>query len=165
MGIKLKRYPEYDVTVLIFSGKLRLDDFVELCAKLDRRDRGRWLSYGDSTLDLSGIDVAHLPELKRVIASKQREIFSDTQPPNAIVYSSRAGELFVRFWQKYALAGDIHPMTPTVFSDFKAACDWLGLPEAARAEIEADVESQGAAPAAGGLRDEDRSRQDIGHRG
>lgn len=142
MGINITRHPEYGVTLLTFSGKLGIGDFVELCDKLDQRDRGRWLSYCDSTLDTTGIDVAHIPELKRVVALKQSEIFPERPPPNAIVYSSAAGEAFTRFWQKYTLAGNFHPMTPTVFSDFNAACNWLGLPQGACRKFEAEVESQ-----------------------
>lgn len=148
MGINLTRRPEYGVTLLSFSGKLGLSDFFELCEKIDARDRCRWLSYCDSTLDLTEIDVAHLPELKRVAASKQAEIFPEGTPPNAVVYSSKAGEDFIRFWQKYTLAGKLHPMTPAVFSDLNAACHWLGLPQDACRTIEAEVKSQGATPPA-----------------
>lgn len=139
MSVKLNRYPEYGVTLFVFSGALGVDDVALLCHMLDSRDCEKWLSYFDPTSDFSGIAVGQLPELKRALEKCQVEACGGVRQPNAMVVVSSAGENFARFWREYTLIGSVNPMTPTVFSDFRAACDWLGLPEAARAKFEAEV--------------------------
>lgn len=139
MSVKLERYPEYGVTFLVFGGAIGGDDVDKLCRMLGPRDCGKWLSYFDATSDFSGIAVGQLPELKRALEKCQVEACGGVQQPNAIVVASSAGEGFARFWREYTLIGSVHPMTPTVFSDFRAACDWLDLPEPARVRLAAEV--------------------------
>lgn len=141
MGIKLTRHPEYDVTLLIFSGPLKAEQMIEQFRALDKRDRGHWLSYFDTSADLTEVDIAHLPALRHIVAAKGKELFGD--PPrrrcSAIVYCSTVTEQFFKFWRNYAAAGEAHPTTPGLFSSFKAACDWLGLPEGACTTLEAEA--------------------------
>lgn len=139
MEFKIDRYPEYGVTFLGFSGPIDADGVVRLCGMLDRRDDGRWFSYCDPTVDATAMIVARIPQLKLAIASKQREIFGDAPQPNAIVYATKRGEELARFWRNYTLKGDVRPMTPALFPDFKAACAWLGLAGDACAKFKAEV--------------------------
>jgi hypothetical protein len=141
MSVRLRRYPEYGVTFFMFSGVLVADELRRLFEGLDRRDAGRWLSYGDDTVEMTGIKVSDLPALKQLMHGKQKELFGDSPPPNAMVYSSKHGEELLRFWQLYTLIGDVRPMTPAVFSNLNAACRWLTLPADACAKFEAEVGS------------------------
>ena len=139
MTFELKRYPELGITLIMFSGDVSVDDVIKLFGSLDNRDAGRWLTYCDPTVTTGALGVDVVPRLKQLIADKQSAIFDGAYPRNAMVYASRAGEEFLIFWQRYTLTGDVHPMTPAIFSDFKAACDWLGLSEAAHAKLKAEV--------------------------
>lgn len=147
MTIELKRYAEYGVTLMVFSGALTAEQLIGRFCELDGRDRGCWLSYFDPTVDLTGVDIAHLPPLKRMVAMKERELLGDARqrPRHAIVYGSAVTEPFFRFWRSYAAAGDAHSITPGVFSNFEAACDWLGLPEAVCSKLGAEARQAGQA--------------------
>lgn len=139
MGVRLKRYPEYGVTLLMFSGAFNADEMIGQFQALDNRDRGIWLGYYDATANPSSVDLAHLPELKRTIVAKEKELFDDVKRRNAVVCCSAFTKQFFRFWSDYAGTGDEHPVTPPVFSDFRTACDWLGLPEEARVSFEVEA--------------------------
>lgn len=142
MPCKLKRYPEYGVTFFLFSGALGEDELARVIETLDRRDCSHWLSYCAPTVTLEAISVGVIPELKRRIAEKQAEIFGELRLPNAIVHTSKGGEAFSQFWRHYTLAGRVHPLTPAVLPNLKAACEWLGLPGDARARFEEEVALQ-----------------------
>lgn len=139
MGVRLRRYPEYGVTLFVFSGALVAGELQSLFEALDQRDAGRWLSYGDETIEMTRIKVSDFPALKRLVYHKQKELFGDSHPSNAMVYASKYGEELLRFWQLYTLVGDVRPMTPAVFSNLADACRWLRLPADACAKIEAEV--------------------------
>lgn len=145
MPSELKRYPQHGLTLMLFSGVLTAEQLISQFSELDGRDRGCWLSYFDASVDLTGVDVAHLPALKRMVAMKERGLLGDARQRrrNAIVYCSTVTEQFFDFWRSYAAVGEAHATPPGVFSSFKAACDWLGLPQSACARLEAETDHPG----------------------
>lgn len=147
MQFKINRYPDHHMTFLGLSGAIDSEGIVRLLDLLDRRDEGRWFSYCDPTVDATEMIVARIPQLKQAIASKQREIFGDAPQPNAIVYATKRGGELARFWRDYTLTGNVRPMTPALFPDFRAACDWLGLEGEACSSFKAEVMAEDAGAA------------------
>lgn len=131
MGIRVERFPEFDVELHIYSGAVAGDELIRHFRKLGQADALRWIHYHDPSTDMSVMDLACLPELKRAISAKKRELFGDEPAVSAIVYGSRTNERFFSFWRTYAATGDPHPRLPVLFSSLEAACDWMRLPKAA----------------------------------
>jgi hypothetical protein len=142
MGVRVKRLPENDLTLFIVSGPHTSEEALRLFEGLDTRAATRWLTYFDPTVDMSGVDVASFPRLKRAIAAKQKELFGDRPMVRAIVCSTWDAEQFFRkFWSSYVKAGDGPPAPPALFEDLEAAFEWLALPMAARGAIAEAIES------------------------
>jgi hypothetical protein len=136
MGIRVRRFPEHDLTLYVVTAPHTAEEAVRFFQGLDARDATRWLTYFDPTVDMSGLDVASIPRLKRVLAAKIEKLFPDKRPVRAIVCASGAAEQFFRtFWRSYLETGDTRPGEPGLFNNLEAAYDWLGLPETVRAAI------------------------------
>lgn len=135
MGISLKRFPEHRLDFSIYSGVVTADDVLRHFAKLDVS--ANWLSYFDTTADLSALDLAHFPALKHALTAKEGE--RDLQEPRfcLMVNDSSSNEAFIRFWCAYAAEDIDHPHKRAVFHTLEEACDWLGLPSELRETLEA----------------------------
>lgn len=149
MGISLHRFPEHRLELFIYSGRITVEEMLEHFKRLDAG--ASWLSYFDSTCDLSGLDLTDLPTLKRAITAKDDERKGDLPRRHALVNVPRANEPFARFWCAYASAGVPHAHRRDMFPDLGAACRWLGAPHAACktviAAAEAEAQASGAQPA------------------
>lgn len=136
-----RNWPEHDLTLHLVSGNLTSAEIVHLFRNLDAGCATRWLSYFDPTVEMSQIDIASVPELKRVIAEKRRELFGDRPKPYAIVCGSEESEqYFVRFWWKYFAGPNAQAENLRCFRNLDAAYDWLELPEAGRAAVARAIE-------------------------
>lgn len=127
MAGRLKRFPEYGVTLIIFSGKVEHDEAVELISKLDQRDRNYRITYLSEDVEV-GRMIADIPQFKRAVAEKQREL---PDARGALVCGSSAAREYLDFLKRYWATGDAHPTMPRAFPSLGAACDWLGLPDGA----------------------------------
>ena len=146
MGIRVERFPECDLTVFIVSTPHTSEEAIQFFEALDARAATRWLTYLDPTVDMSDVDVASFPTIKRTIAAKQKELFGDKPMVRAIVCGSRAAEQFFRrFWSSYVKTGEGPPAPPVLFEDLEAAFEWLALPMAARAAVAEAIKSEAPA--------------------
>jgi hypothetical protein len=134
--------PEHDLTLLVISGKLSSADVIEYFQGLDSSCCAtRWLHYFDPTVDMSQIDIASVPELKRVIAEKRRELFGDHLKPFAVVCGSEGSEqYFFGFWSKYYFGPGVRAESWRCFRSLEEAYDWLELPQASRAAVARAIE-------------------------
>jgi hypothetical protein len=147
---RLRRFPEYRVTLIILSGYVKDDETVELLRTLDERDRDCRITYFSEDAELGGV-IADTPRIKRTLAEKQRELPGGR---HAFVCPSTASREYADFLKRYSAAGDVHPKIPRVFSSLEAACGWLGLPDGA---------CEALAEAANRATLEARGRQDNAH--
>lgn len=127
MAGRLRRFPEYGVTLIIFSGKMKDNETAELLSTLDERDRACRISYFSGDVDVGDV-VADMSCVKKVLEQKQRELSGGRL---AFVHQSTAAKEYFGFLKRYWSAGEARPTMPRVFSSLKAACDWLGLPDRA----------------------------------
>jgi hypothetical protein len=138
MGIRAKRLPEHGVTVFIWSGRLTLEDIRQHFGALDAAHTDRWLQYFDPTVDLSGVDIAAIPELKHLFADKRRALQADRPGVCAVVSAPGTGDLFPGFWPLYASADHDYPAEVAAFGVPEDACAWMNLPgDGCRAVIDA----------------------------
>jgi hypothetical protein len=144
MAIRVKRLPEYGVTVVIWSGRLTLEEVRRHLSTLDAASPGRWLNYWDPSVDVSGLGIAKIPEVKRLLAARLKEVYGDKQLISAVVRAPGTHELFPEFWPGYASADQAYPAKVKAFLSLEAACEWLNLPDdGRRAVIDAVEGSQG----------------------
>jgi len=140
MGILAKRFPEYGVTLQIFRGVITREAWMEYYAGFTATDASRFITYVCPSADLSKIDLASGPELKRVVAAKLREFFGDEPVVSILVRTSDEHEPYLRFWCGFERAGDKHPAQSVLVADFKEACALLELPDDAWKRLAAAVE-------------------------
>ena len=138
MPIRLYNFPEHDLSVLVARGKHTSKDVIHAYQALDSTYATRWVKYLDPTADMSEIDLAHVPAMRRAKGEKRRELFGDNPKPAAIVCGSKVAEqFFIEFWRWYSESNE------RCFRSLDEAYDWLGLSEAARAvvarAIDADI--------------------------
>lgn len=127
MGIRLKRFPEYGLELYIYSGPISCEEMLRHLQRVD--GSADWLSYLGPTADLSGIDVAHFPLLKRTAAAREASAPPKEQPSrHALVTVSAVNTQFVQFWCNYGRIGVPQAHDRVVFSTLEQACRWLGLP-------------------------------------
>lgn len=127
MACRLKRFPEYNVTLIEFSGKVQHAETVALINALDKRDLGFRITYLSDDAEVSRM-ITDIPTFKRLLAEKQEEL---PAARSALVYRATAAKEYVDFLKRYLAAGGAQPTMPRTFSSLEAACDWLGLPERA----------------------------------
>jgi len=146
MGIRAKPLPPYGVTVVVWSGRLTLQEIRRHVGALDAvcTDANRWLNYWDPSADLSELDVAAIPEQKRLLAAKLRELYGDKRAISAIVRDPGLHETFPEFWTAYASVDPAYPAEVKGFTTLEAACEWLNLPDDGRRAAIAAVESLAA---------------------
>jgi hypothetical protein len=137
MAIRAKRLPEYGVTVVVWSGRLTVDEVRRHIGGLGAvcTDANRWVQYWDRTADLSGLGVAVIPELKRLIAAKLKELYGDKHAVSAVVRAPAMHDPFPEFWPSYASADQAYPAEVAAFPSLEAACAWLNLSEDGRRAV------------------------------
>lgn len=132
MCIRVKRFPEFGFDLVAYSGVVTRETLRRFIDGLQPVDEARWINYFDPTLDDSGLDVAYIPILKRALADKLRALHGETRIRSALVSASPLHDVLLSFWPSY-VGRDVHyPAEPVAHRTLEAACDGLGLPEAAR---------------------------------
>ena len=140
MGIRLVKFPEYRLNLNIYRGEIST---AELFFHLRRLDSAAdWLSYFDTTADLSGIDLAHFPALKHAITTKEHERVGHEPRLHALMNVPASNALFVRFWCSYISAGVPAAHRRQVFPMLEDACRWLDLPLDSCLEVAAAIEAE-----------------------
>jgi hypothetical protein len=136
--------PEHDLTLQLVSGVHSGEEAIQFYRALDAGCATRWLSYFGPTADMSKIDVASVPLLKRVLTEKQKELFGDKPKPHAIVCLSESSrQYFFDFWKPYFTHGDESVVRS--FRSLEEAYDWFGLSDEARAAVAGAIEGRDAA--------------------
>lgn len=144
MGIRVKRLPELGLTLNVWSGAITREDLIDHYGSLTPADGGRRIAFLDPTVDLSSVGVAAIPELKRVVTSKFKEIYGDRPVLSAMVCGAGPNRPLLDFWLRYTGGeGEASMSGPLVFESMQAACDWLGLPDEACKLVNAAVDSLG----------------------
>ena len=140
MVFKLKRFPELGVELHIKSGAFSSEDVIQYFRSLGPADAVRWIYYCDKTAETSALDLGHMPELKRTVTAKRKELFGDRPPPApAIVCGPGDNREFFEFWSRLLTSGEPPAPAPLLFPTLKAACEGLGLPDAACEALERAV--------------------------
>lgn len=141
MVVHVTRLDDYGVNLTVYSGRITLEDALAHYRSLPASHaiNPRWISYFDPSADLSELSVAAFPEMKRALGAKLVEIYGDRPVKAAMVCDSRLNHPIISMWRSFLSGGAGQPAAPGLFSSLKAACEWLGLPEAARDALAAAV--------------------------
>lgn len=137
MGIRLTRFPEHRLDFSIYSGVVTVEQVLRHFEKLDVT--ANWLSYFDTTANLSAIDLEHFPVLKRGLIAKEAERDDDEPRFCVLVNSTPNNEDFARFWCAYANEGIAHAHRRALCLTLDEAYDRLDLPDDARTKVTAVV--------------------------
>jgi hypothetical protein len=147
MTIRVKRLPEFDLTLNVWTGKLTREDLIAHYNGLTAQEAGRRIAYLDPALDLSSVDVATIPGVTRLVAARLKALYGD-KPVTSVVVAAPGSENARLFeaWFRYFAAEGLSD-GPVLKPGVKAASDWLGLPhdacEKIRAAIAPLIESPG----------------------
>lgn len=144
MGIRTERFPEYGLTLVLYSGVISTEDVRTHMRELDPADLVLRINYLDPTMDYR-VDVAALPELKGIIRAKLRALDQGERAAAAFV-SRCANDPAGTFWPNYLKIAEDFPGARASFTSLDEAFDWLGLPDAARQAVTGAVQTQSAAP-------------------
>jgi hypothetical protein len=140
MALELKRFPEFGVELHIRRGAFNSEDLIRYFQSLGPADALRcWIFYYDATAETAGLDLGHIPALKRIITAKKTELFGDRPPMAAIVYGPGVNREFFEFWTRLLTAGEQPSAAPKLFPTLRAACEGLKLPDAACEALERAV--------------------------
>jgi hypothetical protein len=141
MPIDRYLFPEHDLMAHLVWGQHTSQEIIESLQALDASCATRWLVYLDATADMSKVDIAHIPAVRRVKIEKRKELFGDNPKRFAIACGSKESwEYFSRFWGEYSDGGEHY------FRTLGEAYDWLGLSEAARAAVARAISRGDAEP-------------------
>jgi hypothetical protein len=135
VSVRSKHFPEFGVTLNVFAGALTPDSVMQFVDSLEPTGWTRWVNYLDPTLDLSEMDIAHIPVIRRALAARLIALHGEAHLQSALVSANPVNELFLRFWPSYVGRYVDYPTDPVAFPALDAACDWLGLPDLARAAL------------------------------
>jgi hypothetical protein len=140
MALELKRFPEFGVELHIKRGAFTSEDIIRYFRSLGPADALRWIYYYDTTAETSGLDLGHIPELRRTVMAKRKELFGDRPPPApAVVCGPGGNREFFEFWARLVASGEPPAPAPLIFPTLRAACEGLGLPDAACEALERAV--------------------------
>jgi hypothetical protein len=145
MPVKRYLFPEHDLMLHLVRGKHTSKEVIESLQGMDESCATRWLVYLDPTADMSKIDIAHVPAIRRVKREKRRELFGDSPKPFAVACDSKESQqYFFEFWREYSEGNECY------FRTLGEAYDYLGLSEAARAAVAHVIDRGNAEPAGRG---------------
>ena len=134
MTIRVTRLPEFGVNISVYSGPVTRAELVAHYGSIDAEDAAsgdRWISYFDSTADLSELDVAAIGELRRLTSVMLTEVYKGRTLRVAIVCKSAVNGPVLSTWRNYLAADHDHPSDLRLFWSLRDACDWLDLPSGA----------------------------------
>jgi hypothetical protein len=132
MGVSIRRFPEFDVSLLILQGLVETGELTDFARQIDGDLPRRWITYVDPCADLNQLDLPFFGELKRILGPKLRARFAPDEFRSAIVTDSRVNDPVVRLWSSFASGDGEYPANPVVVSSLGSASDYLELPAAAR---------------------------------
>jgi hypothetical protein len=138
MAVTYHRFPELGVNMLLLQGEVDGDQISATISTLDPEDPRNtrpMLNYIDPHADMTGVDLASIAELKKLVGDKVRAMFRDRPFTSAIVCDSRANEPLLQLWTSYVGLDREHPSNPRLVSSLKAACEYLDLPKTAHARL------------------------------
>jgi hypothetical protein len=116
-------------------GEHSSEEAIQFVQSLDETCASRWLCYYHPSVTMAGMDVAHIPAVKRAVEEKRKELFGDKPKSYAMACTSKASEPYFDFWRRYdSEAGH-------AFRSLDEAFDWLDLSEADRAAASAAIQS------------------------
>lgn len=131
----------------LVSGEHNSREAIQFVQALDETCATRWLCYYHPSVDMTGMDVAHIPAVKRAVEEKRKALFGSRPKPYAMACASKTSEPYFDFWRRYdSEAG-------RAFRSLDEAFDWLDLSDAARTAACAAIErweaefDAGSAPA------------------
>lgn len=131
MGIRLVRFPQYGVTLHVYSGALRAHETAKHFRRLCPGDISPAVHAFGADVDLSGFDVEHIPFVKHAIALKEANLPGGRPKRSVVIARSEAVHEFFCFWNSYCDFGHLNVTPFHIASSMKEACDWLRLPEGA----------------------------------
>jgi TetR/AcrR family transcriptional repressor of nem operon len=126
MGVHLEHFPEYKLEFGALCNSVVGDEALNMFEGFDKH--AKWLVVFNEGVDLSGLDIAHIPAMRRAVTPNQSEPHSGEPELTAFVSLAGGGEFFTRFWMHYASMGVEHSRKREMFPTMAAACQWLGLP-------------------------------------
>ena len=125
-----------------YCDKFSLDDMPEDVLNLvPTLKSGRQIHYLDRSVDVSGLDVASIPALRRITTAKVREVCKDEPRFTALVAAAPEAQQYLQLWCSYAAPEEGRQSVRAEFCTIKDACDWLGLSDAACNAVTAAVEA------------------------
>jgi hypothetical protein len=137
VGVQTLHFPEQQLDFHIFAGPVTAEDMLRHHRTLDIT--ARWLCYFGPTVDFSGVDLAHMPELRSAI-SAQEKLRAQTLP-TVVVAPSEATNQFFRFWRDYASSLVEGRHEPLVVPDLGEACRRLDISPAFQAALASEIGS------------------------
>ena len=141
MGIVVKQFPEYDLTLDMWRGTVTAEDMIEHFEGLTQAEAQRRLSFIDPAVNLYDLDLAAIPALKRSAARVLDQLYAGRPLTSAVVCGPGENRPVMEFWHRYVWGEREAGRHPVMVSSLEDACDWLGLPQAARQKV---IEALGA---------------------
>lgn len=140
MTIRVKLLSDHGVVVAILSGIVTPTDVIETIDRLPSANKRRIVLYVEPTADLSQLSVTFIPEIRRAVADKLRELYGNENSFTAWICEPGSNVHFFDFWCRYLEVGE-HPALELLFPTLEAACDWLDLPEPTRQAVSEEIET------------------------
>lgn len=146
MGLWQKTFPEHDLTLRVYAGKVTADEVIRSYETLDAGTGSRWLTFVDLAGEaphrvIEDIPVERYPEIKRTLTAKTKALFGGRRVTSAIVCCAEAFDEIAGFWRAYTAAGDKAPIDAAFFTSLPQACAWLDLTDAACADVSSAIKA------------------------
>ena len=94
-GSPAETIPQYGVRLYVYSGAVTPK---EMLSYVPTFKPGRQIHYFDRSVDLSGLDVASIPVLRRMSSAKLSEVSKDEPLFAAIVTAAPEAQQFLHVW-------------------------------------------------------------------
>jgi hypothetical protein len=149
VGIALVRLPAYELTLIVYSGRIDAGDGASFYSELDPGDPAnsrRWLTYIDENADFSAIPVTAFPEAKHALIPKLKQMAQRPGFCSAVVCTTAHSETITSFWRAYVDQDPDYVSHPAFFTNLKDACAWLKLPDKGCEAVAEAIRIQHAAP-------------------
>ncbi|HLI66000.1 MAG TPA: hypothetical protein VKU90_06515 [Caulobacteraceae bacterium] len=138
------------VNALIWTGVVSRSQALDVPARLDASRPGfgpRWISYFDSSVDISDIDATGLLELRDLLRPVISELAAKGPFQTMLVSNSRYNDPLLAMWRTLTATDAAYPSNPKLAPNIVAAAKALGLSDADAEQVRAWIEAQaGRAP-------------------
>lgn len=146
MGLQYRRAAAARVNLTLLSGEMHPDEILAYFEAIDVADPAMadaWITYDCGDADLSELDLERVAKLKALIFAKVKALAAFRPMRSALVSGRAINEPFFQFWKVLVTNDAGHLSAPQFFHQLPAACDWLGLDAAARADVIATAQTSG----------------------